>query len=204
MILNIISKDIDFVPTYLYIKQHSITGLKYFDKTTEKDPVKYTGSGTHLSRHTKKHSRKHVVTLWYCLFYEKEELTKFSLMCSEMWDIVQSEEWANEMIEDGLNGWQTGKNNPSHNMTDEQKYNCGNAFRGKKRPEHANIVSGKNNGNYKDGKRTKEYTIKEKNRKDELRKLKNKKFLFNEIKCPHCCLSGSGPNMSRYHFKTVN
>ena len=28
-------------PTYLYIKQHSITGLKYFGCTTRKDHIKY-------------------------------------------------------------------------------------------------------------------------------------------------------------------
>ena len=28
-------------PTYLYIKEHSITGLKYFGKTTAKNPLKY-------------------------------------------------------------------------------------------------------------------------------------------------------------------
>lgn len=30
----------EFLPTYLYIKTHNQTGLKYFGKTT-KDPFKY-------------------------------------------------------------------------------------------------------------------------------------------------------------------
>jgi hypothetical protein len=29
----------DTIETYLYIKQHSITGLKYFGKTTKKDTI---------------------------------------------------------------------------------------------------------------------------------------------------------------------
>lgn len=33
-----------YKPTYLYIKVHSITGMKYFGKTT-KNPIKYDGSG---------------------------------------------------------------------------------------------------------------------------------------------------------------
>jgi len=32
-------------PTYLYIKEHSKTGLKYFGKTTKSDPTVYDGSG---------------------------------------------------------------------------------------------------------------------------------------------------------------
>lgn len=35
----------EFTPTYLYVKHHSITGLKYFGKTTKLDPVTYKGSG---------------------------------------------------------------------------------------------------------------------------------------------------------------
>ena len=39
--------DDSFVPTWLYIKQHNITKLKYFGKTVRKDPIKYKGSGTY-------------------------------------------------------------------------------------------------------------------------------------------------------------
>ena len=37
-------------PTYLYVKQHNKTGLKYFGKTTKKDPLKYKGSGLYWKR----------------------------------------------------------------------------------------------------------------------------------------------------------
>ena len=73
-----------FTPTYLYIKQHSITGKLYFGKTTSKDPVRYLGSGKHWLRHIKVHGKEHIETLWYCLFTEQEELTKFALLFSEM------------------------------------------------------------------------------------------------------------------------
>ena len=37
---------------YLYLKQHNITGLKYFGKT-EQNPYKYKGSGIYWLRHLK-------------------------------------------------------------------------------------------------------------------------------------------------------
>ena len=44
-----------FKPTYLYIKAHNKTGLKYFGKTCNEDPHKYTGSGVVWLAHCKEH-----------------------------------------------------------------------------------------------------------------------------------------------------
>ena len=33
-----------YQPTWLYVKQHPVTGLKYFGKTTQ-NPYRYKGSG---------------------------------------------------------------------------------------------------------------------------------------------------------------
>ncbi len=97
-----------FVPTYLYIKQHAITGKCYFGKTTCKDPIKYLGSGLYWVPHIKKHGIEHVVTLWYELFINQEELTKFALEFSEKMGIVKSERWLNLKPENGLDGgWET-------------------------------------------------------------------------------------------------
>ena len=96
----------NFQPTFLYIKQHAVISKLYFGKTSKKDPVKYLGSGTYWKNHIKKHGREHVVTLWHCLFTDQEELTKFALMCSEMWNIVKSDQWLNQVLEDGLGGGQ--------------------------------------------------------------------------------------------------
>ena len=90
-----------YVPTYLYIKQHSVTGLKYFGKTTQ-DPIKYLGSGKYWKPHIKKHSKEYVVTLWYMLFDNPELLSEFALLFSEHWDIVNSKVWANLILENGL------------------------------------------------------------------------------------------------------
>ncbi len=91
-----------FKPTYLYIKQHTVTGMLYFGKTSEKNPEKYHGSGRHWVNHFKKHGKEHIETLWYCHFIDEEECTKFALKCSEIWDIVKSDQWANLIPENGL------------------------------------------------------------------------------------------------------
>lgn len=93
----------DFKPTYLMIKQHKITGLKYFCKTTKKDPVKYLGSGVYWREHLKEHG-KFVQTIWCKLFDDKLELKEFAEFFSEEFDIVKSPLWANKKLENGLDG----------------------------------------------------------------------------------------------------
>lgn len=95
---------VKFKPTYLYIKQHSITGLLYFGKTEQVDPVKYRGSGKYWLNHIKKHGEKYVVTLWYCLFFDAHDIEQFALMCSTQWNIVDDTQWANLKEENGLDG----------------------------------------------------------------------------------------------------
>lgn len=97
----------NFKPTFLYIKQHSITGLLYFGKTT-KNPEKYKGSGKHWKRHLSKHGSQHVLTVWYCLFYEHDICSDFAIMFSEINSIVKSEKWANLIIENGTDGAPVG------------------------------------------------------------------------------------------------
>lgn len=96
----------DFNPTWLYIKQHKTTGLKYFGKTVQ-DPHRYTGSGVRWTRHLAKHGND-VSTVWAQLFTDKESLTAFALEFSEKNKIVESKEWANLKPEDGLMGGDTG------------------------------------------------------------------------------------------------
>ena len=95
-----------FKPTFLYIKQHKITGLLYFGKTT-KNPEKYHGSGVYWKRHLKKHGHQ-IETLWYCLFNDQNLCTEFAVSFSEQEDIVHSKLWANAIIENGLDGAQVG------------------------------------------------------------------------------------------------
>lgn len=106
-------------PTYLYIKQHSITGLKYLGKTTSKDPYKYNGSGKHWSRHIKKHGKEHIVNLWVSKPYYDTSIVNVALALSEMYDIVDSDAWANMKPENGLDGFPAGIK-----FTEEQRKKC--------------------------------------------------------------------------------
>lgn len=100
-----------FVPTYLYVKEHAITGKCYFGKTTSKDPIKYLGSGLHWSPHIKNHGKENVKTLWYKLFTDQEDCTEFAEFFSEEMDIVNSDRWLNMKPENGLDG---GSQDPEH------------------------------------------------------------------------------------------
>lgn len=98
-----------FTPTWLIIKQHNITGLKYFCKTINKDPIKYKGSGTVWRRHLKIHGCN-ISTLWCQLFLSKEELQYYAINFSIENDIVNAKDsqgnkiWANLIIENGIDG----------------------------------------------------------------------------------------------------
>lgn len=89
-------------PTYLYIKQHNITGLKYFGKTT-RDPFKYRGSGLHWKRHLRVHGND-VTTVWVQAFFDRKKLEEYALRFSKDNMIVESTEWANMKVENGLDG----------------------------------------------------------------------------------------------------
>jgi len=90
-------------PTYLYIKQHAVTGALYFGKTV-KDPMKYHGSGLYWTRHLKVHGKEHVKTLWQRLFIDEDDIKEFALFVSEELDIVNSDKWLNLWPENGVDG----------------------------------------------------------------------------------------------------
>lgn len=92
----------DFTPTFLYIKRHKLTGLKYFGKTIRKNPLMYLGSGTYWKSHCKKHGKEHVETIWCHLFTERVDVIEFATFFSEFHDVVKSDMWANLITEDGV------------------------------------------------------------------------------------------------------
>lgn len=92
------------------IKQHPITGLKYLCKSTSKEPLKYNGSGKYWKRHLNKHGKEGIITCWISKEYTlKEEIQKDALYMSIELDIVNSKEWANLILENGLDGGYTSK-----------------------------------------------------------------------------------------------
>ena len=124
-----------FKPTYLYIKQHAVTGKLYFGKTTKSNPETYLGSGKHWKSHIKVHGNQFVITRWFCLFIDQESCTEFALNFSKQQNIVESSNWLNLKPENGLDGaitghtFQLGKNNSMygkiHTLT--TKLLCGKA-----------------------------------------------------------------------------
>lgn len=92
-----------FKPTYLYVKTHNKTGLKYFGKTTGKDPVKYTGSGKYWLRHLQVHG-KDISTEIIGYFEDEQQCVKTASNFSATNNIVESSEWANFKVENGIDG----------------------------------------------------------------------------------------------------
>lgn len=181
---------------YLYIKKHSITGLKYFGKTTQRNPFKYTGSGTKWLNHCKKHGIENIITLEVWGFDDPELCTEFALSFSKSNNIVESKEWANQIPEDGKNGM------PRNSEFREDYY--------KKVVQSRRKASKKNGYNWhsletkqKIGngcRNPSEETLKKMRRpksQEQIEKMKRKKEV---VSCPHCNKTGGSNLMKRYHF----
>nr|HRC96089.1 hypothetical protein [Coprothermobacter proteolyticus] len=86
----------EFPPTCLMIKQHQETRLLYLCKSSNKNAVdKYKGSGKYWKSHIKLHGEDKVETIWACWFFEKTGLVETALLLSSMYDVVDSNGWAN-------------------------------------------------------------------------------------------------------------
>jgi hypothetical protein len=113
MFMNEIITDrhrLNFKPTFLYIKRHSVTGKLYFGKTTKsgKKFDYYNGSGKYWNNHIKKYGTEFVENIWFCLFTDIDNLVDFALAFSSVNNIVNDDIWANKKIEDGLTGGSNG------------------------------------------------------------------------------------------------
>lgn len=100
---NIIYKEIK--PTYLYVKEHTITGLRYLGKTTRNDPYKYNGSGTDWVEHINEYGKEHIKTIWVSKIFTDTRIKDFAILASKHWNIVNSKDWANQKIENGMDGF---------------------------------------------------------------------------------------------------
>jgi len=84
---------------YLYVKTHRKTGLKYLGKTTQ-DPYLYFGSGIYWTDHLKKHGYD-VDTEILLECDNNDEIKRWGLHYSELWNVVESNDWANLKPEEG-------------------------------------------------------------------------------------------------------
>lgn len=92
----------------LYIKTHKKTGLKYFGKVTGwTDPHTYHGSGKYWRKHLRKHGYD-VDTKIVGEFDDIKKCSEFAIRFSTENNIVESEEWANLQIENGIDGAPVG------------------------------------------------------------------------------------------------
>lgn len=116
------------MPIYLYVKTHNKTGLKYLGKTISTDPHLYQGSGTLWKRHIKKHGYD-VTTKVLLETNDSTELKKVGLYYSNLWNIVESKEFANivpEMGDGGVMPW-----------SDESRQKLSKTNKGKKHTEES-------------------------------------------------------------------
>lgn len=84
----------------LMIKTQNKTGLKYLCITKRHDWENYAGSGTHWKNHLKKHGNDISTEL----LYETDDYQEFVIWClfySELFNVVLSEEFANQIPESG-------------------------------------------------------------------------------------------------------
>jgi hypothetical protein len=188
-------------PTVLYIKQHSITKLKYFGKTT-RDPLKYKGSGVDWRLHLKENGSEHIITLWVSEPYtDKDAIMEFALAFSRDNNIVESELWANRKIENGLDGGSYGpskkKGKPSGKKGEPSKKKgktYGKQQNPSKKPSH---MIGKTPSDATRNKQSASHMGKNSPRKGKT--YGKQQNPAPKITCPHCGKTG-GSVMTRYHF----
>ena len=119
-----------FKPTALYVKTHNSTGLKYFGKTTRLDCIHtYKGSGVYWRRHLKKHGEDYTTEL-LGIWQDKERLIAYANKFCEDNKIVESNDWANMVLEEGLQGASNGETNVAKRsdvrkkMSEKSAKNC--------------------------------------------------------------------------------
>jgi hypothetical protein len=107
---------------YLMVKKHKLTGLKYLCKKithSDKKAISYTGSGSYWSSHIKKHGK--YIDTEILVKMNLEECKKFQQIClevSEKFNVVENDEWANLIPENGRQGGIVGK----HHHTKREEY----------------------------------------------------------------------------------
>ena len=162
--------------------------------------LKYLGSGTIWNRHIKKHGIEYVETVWFCLFYDKEDCKEFAEGFSEQEKIVESKVWTNLRPENGINGGgakgegKAGntKNHPP--KTDKQRKHLAEIRIGSKQSAETIAKKIKKQTGQKRSDKTKKNMHKP--------KWSNINYFGTTEKCtcPQCGQVGGVKIMPRYHF----
>jgi hypothetical protein len=125
---------------YLYIKTHNVTGLKYLGYTSRSDYHTYLGSGLYWRRHLAYHGHDYSTSILLATD-SKQSIKVTGGFYSNLYNIVESKEWANLKPEDGMGG--------THIVTEEQKLKQSKKMKGR--------YGGEKNPMY--GKRRKDTTL---------------------------------------------
>jgi hypothetical protein len=122
------------VTIYLYVKTHNKTGLKYLGKTTMTDPHAYKGSGADWKNHLKEYGEDYTTEIIRECQTNKE-LNEWGRYYSNLWNVAESDQWANRIPETGGGA----------NHTSERKELFRQQQLGKKKPprtpEHAEKIA---------------------------------------------------------------
>lgn len=175
---------------YLYLKTHNVTGLKYLGKTI-KNPYEYKGSGVYWKNHLKKYGNDVTTQI---LFQSEnfDDIVNEGIRLSIDYNIIDSSEFANLMIECGTGGVNNGS----------FKKGCLCINKGKKIPVLSEIKKKYweewklKNPNYKD--KWKKYIPKGK--ENWLRADNTTPLNMTLLECPHCKKISNVGNAKRWHF----
>lgn len=106
---------------YLYKKTHKITGLQYLGKTIARDPYAYPGSGVYWTRHLEIHGND-VETEILRECSSEEELKEWGVYYSKLWNVVESDQWANLTEEAGPGGAWSAESRQKLSQTKKQEF----------------------------------------------------------------------------------
>lgn len=191
----------NYKPTRLYVKRHTKTGLLYFGKTVNLDIDKYLGSGSKWSNHYKKHGKEFVTTDWVSDWFDDPiEIQEFALAFSELFNIVESSTWANQMLEDGL----TGNGSPGRIPSKATRDKISRSNTGKRYSDEVNAKKarhGDKNGMYGVRRFGEDSPHFDKPHSAETKAILSVRALERErLECPHCGKVCDASNAGKYHF----
>jgi hypothetical protein len=175
---------------YIYLKTHNQTGLKYLGKT-EKDPYIYKGSGIYWKAHLRKYGNDVSTEI----LFKSEHITEIrevGLKLSKEFNIVESNDFANLIEENGIGGV----------TSTSFKKGCKSNNKGKKIPLIAQRRKEywdrwrQNNPDYKS--KWKKYVPK--GRENWIRADNTTKLNSVKLVCPHCGIECNVGNANRWHF----
>lgn len=189
------------ITTHLYIKTHNKTGLSYLGKTI-RDPYKYNGSGTRWRNHLRKHGND-VSTDIIFSSEDEEEFVFVASIVSYMLDVVDSEDFANIVHEEGTGGntFEGRKHTEEAKALMREK-----ALEREPLSEESRLKISKSKTGVKKGPNKNKRT--DKHRENLSKSLKGKsawnkgkkfKRTLNYTKCIHCGKEGLDAQIKRWH-----